>query len=692
MQNKTFDISDGNIYIKISENGELCSLKRDGAIDFIQANRLWDLCLENSECQEIEVYPTEKPDITLNKNSFVLKYTRVCSDKAAVYNIAVEITGIVENSRLTLGIKITNNEPGCIIRECRFPKIKLSETAENFAWRNSQRAGTTYPKIALWKDKKLSDHPGYQGLDELFKREILHYPGKMATTNSFIIDGTDNGLYFGSHDKSFQITLHTAQANVADKTVEMMMVKLPFLTEGKTFECGNFILAPYTGSWHKGADIYREFLLKNIELPQGHDKTKFFTGWERIIMRTQYGENLFTYDDLPKIAEELKECGIDAIFIFGWHAGGHDNDYPNYCVSESLGGYDKFKNAISKIKELGIQVNLYSNGQLIDRTSEFYRSGAGQRCSIHDIRGNEELQRWGFSGKGIYNSYFGGRTFSRTCPCAEEMTQKLLEFIDLAADLGADGVFFDQLGSGDPICFNPHHGHEVPFTRIMAARRDMLKNLRNYAHSKGLTIGIEHASDITAGCVDYIHSMPGGAAVNGKIIDGIKPFIPTDFDYFHYIFPEAKISNREIRDDNDIERRVNRMLLFDLQCDVEIKRCRDVIGTTPHYKEYLTKALAFKKRNRRYLEGALFRSNAYVWDINKETDVASYQLPNSTTTVIATQSHLEQAELEFNLDISKHIDHMDIIGEVKNISENKYLLKKDSVLLLHLTKDLTKQK
>jgi acetyl esterase/lipase len=85
-------------------------------------------------------------------------------------------------------------------------------------------------------------------------------------------------------------------------------------------------------------------------------------------------------------------------------------------------------------------------------------------------------------------------------------------------------------------------------------------------------------------------------------------------------------------------------------------------------------------------------NHAYVWDTNKETDIASYQLPNSTTTVIATQSHLEQAELEFNLDISKHIDHMDIIGEVKNISENKYLLKKDSVLLLHLTKDLTKQK
>lgn len=274
---------------------------------------------------------------------------------------------------------------------------------------------------------------------------------------------------------------------------------------------------------------------------------------------------------------------------------------------------------------------------------------------------------------------------SRACPCAEEMTRKLKDFIDLAADLGADGVFFDQLGSGDPICFNPNHGHEVPFTRIMTARRDMLLDLRSYAHSKGLSIGIEHASDITAGCVDYVHSFPGGAAVSGKITDGEKPFIPTDFEYFRYVFPEAKISNREIRDDNDIERRVNRMLLFDLQCDVEIKRCRATIGTTPNYKKYLTTALEFKKRNRKYLEGAKFRSTADVKDKNGVVDVAGFRLPDGSYTVIATQSHLESAAFVPSGFSAEQCQHIDFIGEVIRNDNGTFTLKRNAVLFLNLS-------
>lgn len=680
---KGIDITTDEFSALISGDGWLVSLKSADGTELVKPCRLWSLCLENDECQEIECVPAGLPQISVEEDRFKLKYSGVCGHNNFVYNIDVEVSGQVCCDKLYLSIEVFNNE-NCVVRECRFPTIKLSDEAENFAWRNSQQAGTVHPSITEWKSARLNAARGYQKLDELFMREILHYPGKMATANSFVLDGRTQGVYFGSHDESFQITFHIAQANVPDKSVDMLMVKLPFLKKGAVFKCDNFIIAPYSGSWHKGADIYREFLKKNIQLPERHDRVRFFTGWERVILRTQYGENLFVYRDLPAMAAELKECGVDALLIFGWHKGGHDNDYPNYCVSESLGGFEEFKKAISEVKKLGIHVNLYSNGQLIDRTSEFYRSGAGQRSAIRDIRGAEEFQRWGFSGRGIYNSYFGGRTLSRACPCAEEMTQKLYEFIDLAEKLGADGVFFDQLGSGDPICFSSDHGHEVPFTKIMTARRDMLLKLRDYAHKKGLTIGIEHASDITAGCVDYVHSFPGGAAVKGKITDGVKPFIPTDFEYFRYVFPEAHISNREIRDDNDIERRVNRMLLFDLQCDVEIKRCRATIGTTPHYKNYLTKILQFKKRNRRYLEDSQFRSNADVQDKNSIVDVAGYQLPDGSYTVMATQSHLDSAVFEPAGFSIKECQYKDFIGEVEFNSDGSCTLKRNAMLLLNM--------
>ena len=669
---------------EFSYDGTLKSFRSPGGRELVKPNELWNLCLETCDCQETEVRAASVPEISEKEGQIIFSYPQVIDRKGNTYDISVEITAQERKGKLELDIALTNNAQNVTVRECRFPILKLSDEAEKFAWRNSKQAGTIHPSVSKWKTDRLNAAPGYQGLDEVFKREILHYPGKMATTNSFILDGADEGIYFGSHDKTFQTTLHVAQANVADNSTDMLMVKLPFLGCGGVFEAKSFVLSAYRGTWHKGADIYRGFLKENITLPEVHEKVRFFTGWERIIMRTQYGENLFTFRELPEIASELKECGVDALLIFGWHKGGHDNDYPNYCVSESLGGFDEFKKAISEVRKLGIQVNLYSNGQLIDRTSDFYRSGAGQRSAIRDIRGVEESQRWGFSGYGIYNSYFGGRTLSRACPCAEEMTQKLYEFIDLAVSLGADGVFFDQLGSGDPICFSPDHGHEVPFTKIMAARRDMLLKLRDYAHGRGLTIGIEHASDITAGCVDYVHSFPGGAAVSGKVIEGVKPFIPNDFEYFRYVFPEARISNREIRDDNDIERRVNRMFLFDLQCDVEIKRCRATIGTTPHYKAYLTEILDLKRRNFQYLNGAMFRSNADVQDKSGDVDVAGYLLPDGSYTVIATQSHLESAvfvPVGFSAERCRRID---FVGGAERNSDGSFTLKKNAVLLLNI--------
>ena len=54
--------------------------------------------------------------------------------------------------------------------------------------------------------------------------------------------------------------------------------------------------------------------------------------------------------------------------------------------------------------------------------------------------------------------------------------------------------------------------------------------------------------------------------------------------------------NRRIRDDNDIERRVNLTLLKGLRNDIEIYRCRGLIDETPVYQAYLARVNAVKER------------------------------------------------------------------------------------------------
>jgi hypothetical protein len=128
------------------------------------------------------------------------------------------------------------------------------------------------------------------------------------------------------------------------------------------------------------------------------------------------------------------------------------------------------------------------------------------------------------------------------------------------------------------------------------------------------------------------------------------------------------------------------MLLFGLQTDVEIKRCRATIGTTPHYKAYLTEALSFKKRNRRYLEDAKFRSTADVRAEGKDIDVAGFLLPDGTYTVLATQSHLEEAEFAPSGFALSECDHIDVLGEAEQLPGGKMLLKRHALVLMHINR------
>ncbi|WP_313641802.1 hypothetical protein [Paenibacillus sp.] len=53
-------------------------------------------------------------------------------------------------------------------------------------------------------------------------------------------------------------------------------------------------------------------------------------GWQRIIMKHQFGKIYFRYDDLPRVYEEGKAVGVEMILLFGWWKGGFDNGYPVY--------------------------------------------------------------------------------------------------------------------------------------------------------------------------------------------------------------------------------------------------------------------------------------------------------------------------------------------------------------------------
>ena len=174
--------------------------------------------------------------------------------------------------------------------------LSLSEEASQMALHTSERGGSVWPCLAAARGSFRNNGAIYQGKHFLYERHITRYPGSGASMNCFELNSGSEGIYFGNHDESFQCTCHLIEDEKPGK-LNVGMVKLPFLAAGNQVTYENFVISAHTGTWHKGVDRYRTWAEKWFKFREKPEAVKNMNGWQRIIMRSQYGENFYTFDD-----------------------------------------------------------------------------------------------------------------------------------------------------------------------------------------------------------------------------------------------------------------------------------------------------------------------------------------------------------------------------------------------------------
>ena len=672
-----------NEFVKavFSDRAELLELiNRQTGTSFIQPHGLWRMIVREKDNLEVEVLPESAiPEMEVSGNELSIRYSELATESKHPLKIELEIHGCLHGNVIDWNLRIANHTKDIQIREMMFPILHLSSAMENMPLYHSRLGGEVISSI---REKILSSTMSYKGMDELYRRYCSRYPFPLAT-NCLTFNSGSEGIYLGSHDDSFQDTLHVFELEKKNH-LNALLVKYPFLSPGESTEIRGYAISLYQGPWQRAADQYRAWAETWFHHEPPPEHVRRMRGWQRIIARTQYGENLYPYRTFPGILEDGKKAGIDTLFLFGWHRGGHDCDYPNYIPSPELGGTENLRENIASFRKNGGHVILYSNGQLIDKNTEFYRK-TGHRISTKDLNGNEQQQFYGFSGRGTAQNLYGNRTFVTACPACQEWLDVLKQIADTAAELGCDGVFYDQLGACSNICCDPSHGHRVPFTDSTRARSEMIRELRKYVKKRypAMSFGIELISDLSARYADYVHNLIGGTSPLNPDWEQKqeKPQIAVNVEWFRYTFPEIILSDREIRDDTDIERRVNRVLLNNLISDVEIYRCKKTIAETPHYQEYLGKANRFRSRFAHLLDGAVFRSTLLHRLDNPEIDSSGYLAPDGATVVIATQSH--KPELSASIEVpGKKRTEQGFLGDGTISADGTLILKKHALAIL----------
>ena len=292
-----------------------------------------------------------------------------------------------------------------MLREFQFPLIAgLALRPETALVTGQVCDGFRYPDIPALLD---ASHTDYMAQDNKAVEFGCLYPG-LTAVNCFLLAEAHDTLGFMSFDPTFQNTLHLLRR--CGGAVGAVLVKYPFLRPGESAEVAGYRLCPVSGDWHRAADLYRAWCDGWIEIPEKPESVRRMNGWHRLILRHQYGRQLFHYRDLPDILKSGLAAGIDTLFLFGWHAGGHDSCYPEYDFAEDEGGHDELKKQIAAFQAGGGHVILYYNGQLIDTATRFYET-AGKRVSVKLPSGREHMEVYPFGGDGTALRQFGSKVF-----------------------------------------------------------------------------------------------------------------------------------------------------------------------------------------------------------------------------------------------------------------------------------------
>ena len=445
-----------------------------------------------------------------------------------------------------------------------------------------------------WNQIRKKYHSEYICSDEHVVWDSYRYPGGAAMA-WFGLETGGYFLYLGRHADDLKIKVLSAGASprpVADGAspqdrLVLTISHFPFARSGEKVSVDACFVALADGDWRVGSDIYGNYASSHWYQPAPvPDWVRHVTGWQRIILRHQFGEKLFSYADLPAIYREGTKVGLNMLMVFGWWKGRFDNGYPIYEPDDDLGGTDALKEAIAEVQKLGGYVALYTNGQLIDVNTDYYRQTGKDICRI-DLDGNEYRDHYRFGNDGQTLRAFGYKSFVTACPANEAWQDLLLEHEEMKYAYGADSAFFDQIGGASPLlCFNESHLHGPRPDECEKWRRRAFQNLAGAAPS-GKALGTEMVTDMCLPFVQYIHGCQTGPIYR----PGCFP------EMFQRTFPDIIQTDRFVHDTKDgTDASFGNAFIHGYRLDVCPWRGRTHIGSIPALAEKVKRYLALKQQ------------------------------------------------------------------------------------------------
>lgn len=321
------------------------------------------------------------------------------------------------------------------------------------------------------------------------------------------------------------------------------------LAPGETWVLPPAVIGAHKDDWHAGLQAYKDWV-KTWYKPLSPRKSWFqdLYNMRQIFLHTNFGEKgvwspvTKEIDMYNRIENEKKIFGgIDYVHIFDWMREPEDRIF-NYEPWTFLGGSDKLKLEIAKIRQTGIRTGLYYQGYKINRKSDLGLQYGDKWKQI-----NTDGTPYDVNEKGYYY------------PCA--YVKDWQDYFSILASnttnlLNVNGAYIDQYGFGYQYgCYDPTHGHPVVVGPVTInyqniGEANMLKAFRSQLADSIVLYEEEMPTDVSTQYLDgsftyAINKSKSNPTLNPSSVNLFRFAIP-DFKLFEILQIDAPVGNDTI--------------------------------------------------------------------------------------------------------------------------------------------------
>lgn len=574
---KTEKLSVPNLTFEINSDASSAAFVLDGKAD--QAYRgsdFWRLILDDGLRTEIPVLSSrQKGKVQLQAGVLTIEYPQLVSEYGDTYDILFRVTVEKENGLLKFTPYMENGTKDVRINECFCPMAGFTSLygdkgKDALYW--PEGPGVRHQDPWKWME---SMSAAYYNHDEFETHTNLIYP--RASMSWYGIQSADKFLYVCRQDPEMRTCFLSLRHTIHGDDIYCNVAHWPMARPGEKLTEPSTVVGVLDGDWRKAADTYRAWADKNFfKAPKIDPWMKHMTGFQRVIMRSQFGEDHFTAKDLPALYEAGAKYGIKTLFLFAWWKEGMDRAYPKY-EEPYPGAFAELAENIKKVQQMGGRVILECNCHFMDPKSDFYKEH-GEECRLLDINGNEYRPSFVYAGRGELRQKLGKVQFPLACEGSPLWREQLAGQLRQINSLGADCLFMDCYGfcPYQP-CFNDTHDHGPRVDEAWISHRKIFSDAMAYCGENGRVLGTEGVTDIAGVYCQLLH---GNIQADYKVKSDQFPQL------FRYTFPECITTERGyLSSDGNYARQVKCALVNGERFDSQLWVCRAGMASDPVYAE-----------------------------------------------------------------------------------------------------------